>query len=54
MRLNTIETMLAVVEAGPGNFGKLLELSWADQLLLTLMHWREYRMDFHIGLTYGL
>lgn len=54
MQRNTFETMLAVVEAGPGNFGKPLKLSRADQLLLTLMHWREYRMEFHIGLTYGL
>lgn len=25
-----------------------------DQLLLTLMYYREYRTQFHIGITYGL
>ncbi len=30
------------------------KLSRADQLLLTLMYWREYRTEFHIGLAYGI
>ena len=29
-------------------------MSRADQLLMTLMYWREYRTEFHIGLTYGV
>jgi hypothetical protein len=29
-------------------------LSRADQLLLTLMYWREYRTEFHLGLAYGI
>jgi hypothetical protein len=28
------------------------KLSRADPLLLTLMDWREYRTEFHMGLTY--
>jgi hypothetical protein len=50
----TFEEMLAVVEAGLRNFGRPTMLSRADQLLMTLMYWREYRTEFHIGLTYGV
>ena len=48
------EQTLAVVETGLRNFGKPTTLSRADQLLMTLMYWREYRTEFHIGLTYGV
>ena len=48
---NTFEQMLAIVEAGFRNFGRPTTLSRADQLL---MYWREYRTEFHIGLTYGV
>jgi hypothetical protein len=34
--------------------GRPSKLSYADQLLLLLMYYREYRTQFHIGLTYGL
>ncbi len=34
--------------------GRPPKLSYADQLLLLLMYYREYRTQFHIGLTYGL
>ena len=50
----TFEQMLAVVNAGIRNFGRPTTLSRADQLLMTLMYWREYRSEFHIGLTYGV
>ena len=46
--------MWAGVEAGLRDFGRPATLSRADQLLLTLMYWREYRTEFHIGLTYGV
>jgi hypothetical protein len=46
--------MLEVVEQGLRNFGRPPKLSRADQLLLTLMYWREYRTEFHIGLAYGI
>ena len=46
--------MLQVVEKGLRSFGRPLKLSRADQLLLTLMYWREYRTEFHSGLTYGV
>ena len=34
--------------------GRLFKLSKEDQVLLTLMYWREYRTMFHIGTTYGI
>jgi hypothetical protein len=51
---STFEKMLEVVEEGLHNFGRPPKLSRADQLLMTLMYWREYRTEFHIGLTYGV
>ena len=50
----TFEKMLDVVEHGLRDFGRPPKLSRADQLLLTLMYWREYRTEFHIGFTYGV
>src|ERR1700749_928044 len=46
--------MLRVVEKELGDFGRTPSLSRADQLLMTLMYWREYRTQFHIGITYGV
>ena len=54
VRRSTFEKMLEVVEAGLRDFGRPPKLSRADQLLLTLMYWREYRTEFHVGLTYGV
>jgi len=51
---SSFEKMLAVVEASLRDFGRPTKLSRADQLLMTLMYWREYRTEFHIGLTYGV
>ena len=51
---STFEKMLEVVTMGWRDFGRPPKLSRADQLLLTLMYWREYRTEFHIGLTYGV
>jgi len=44
----TFDKMLKVVEKGLRNFGRPTKLSRADQLLMTLMYWREYRTEFHI------
>ena len=49
---HTFEKMLTVVEEGLGAFGRPPKLSRADQWLLTLMYWREYRTAFHISLAY--
>jgi hypothetical protein len=50
----TFEQMLTVVENGLGNFGRPPKLSRADQLLMTLMYWREYRTEFHIAQSYEI
>lgn len=38
---SAFEKMLEVVETGLRNFGRPTKLSRADQLLMTLMYWRE-------------
>jgi len=50
----TFDQMLQVVEKGLRDFGRPPSLSRADQLLLTLMYWREYRTEFHIAQSYGV
>ncbi len=50
----TFDQMLKVVEKGLRDFGRPTKLSRADQLLLTLMYWREYRTEFHIAQSYGI
>jgi hypothetical protein len=50
----TFTQMLRVVETRLGNFGRPPKLSRADQLLMTLMYWREYRTEFHIAQSYGV
>lgn len=50
----TFEKMLEVVQKGLRDFGRPSKLSRADQLLLTLMYWREYRTEFHIAQSYGI
>jgi hypothetical protein len=50
----TFEEMLKVVEKGLRDFGRPPKLSRADQLLLTLMYWREYRTEFHIAQSYSV
>jgi len=51
---STFQTMVAVVEQGLRKFGRPTTLNYQDQLLLTLMYWREYRTEFHIGIAYGV
>ena len=46
--------MLKVMEKGLRDFGRPTKLSHADQLLMTLMCWREYRTEFHIAQSYGI
>ena len=50
----TFDLMLKVVEKSLGGFGRPPKLSRADQLLMTLMYWREYRTEFHIAQSYGV
>jgi len=50
----TFEMMLKVVAKGLRDYGRPTKLSRADQLLMTLMYWREYRTEFHIAQSYGI
>jgi len=50
----TFDQMLQVVEKGLPTFGRPPKLNRADQLLMTLMYWREYRTEFHIAQSYGV
>jgi len=50
----TFNQMLAVIKKGLRDFGRPPKLSRADQLLMTLMYWREYRTEFHIAQSYGV
>jgi hypothetical protein len=54
VRRETFEKMLAVLRKEMRDFGRPTKLSRSDQLLMTLMYWREYRTEFHIGITYGV
>lgn len=48
-------TFAAMCEALQKNLpsgGRAPKLCLADRLLMTLMYWREYRTQFHIGQTY--
>ena len=51
---NLFEQMLMVLQKELRDFGRPPKLSQEDQLLLTRMYWREYRTEFHIGITYGV
>lgn len=53
----TFKAMLEVLEQAEGRkkkVGRPSKLSLADQLLLTLSYWREYRTQFHVALSYGV
>lgn len=50
----TFKKMVVILETEMPNFGRPPKLGRADQLLLTLMYWREYRTQFHIGQAYGI
>lgn len=57
VKRETFEQMLAVLKASEQQKkrpGRPSKLSSADQLLLTLMYWREYRTQFHIAQNYGI
>lgn len=51
---DTFEAMLQALHAQVRQFGRPPKLPLCDQLLLTLMYWREYRTLFHIASAYGL
>jgi hypothetical protein len=54
VKKETFARMLQALYTEMRDFGRPTTLERADQLLLTLMYWREYRTQFHIGETYGV
>ncbi len=54
VKRDTFEKMRDVIESKAANFGRPPKLNSGDQLLMTLMYWREYRAQFHIAQTYGV
>ena len=54
VQIATFAKMLTVLEKELPNFGRPPKLITADQLLMTLMYWREYRSQFHIAGSYGI
>jgi hypothetical protein len=54
VRPETFTAMLTALQREARSFGRPTKLSLADQLLLTLMYWREYRTQFHIAQAYGV
>ena len=57
VKRETFELMLRVLkqsEQQKKRLGRPSKLLLADQLLLTLMYWREYRTQFHIAKSYGI
>jgi len=50
----TFKKMVVILEREMPNFGRPPKLGRADQLLMTLMYWREYRTQFHIAQAYGI
>ena len=54
VRRETFNQMLMVLDRELPSFGRPPKLSRADQLLMTLMYWREYRTQFHIAGSYGI
>jgi len=47
VKKETFAKMLKVLETELRDFGRPTKLDRADQLLLTLMYWREYRTLLH-------
>jgi len=54
VKRSTFEKMVEVIKSGLREFGRPSALSREDQLLMSLMYWREYRTQFHIGMAYGV
>jgi Helix-turn-helix of DDE superfamily endonuclease len=54
VRRETFDKMRVEIEAQAPQFGRPPKLSSGDQLLMTLMYWREYRTQFHISQSYGV
>ena len=54
VKREVFELMEKVVSASRSGRGRRPTLSVADQLLLTLCYWREYRSQFHVASSFGI
>jgi hypothetical protein len=54
VKRETFERMLEVVTERFRAFGCPRKLSLADHLMVTLLYWREYRTQFHLGVEFGV
>ncbi len=54
VKRSTFEKLVEVIKSGLREFGRPSALSREDRLLMSLMYWREYRTQFHIGMAYGV
>jgi hypothetical protein len=54
VKREVFELMEEVVSASRSGRGRRPTLSVADQLLLTLCYWREYRSQFHVASSFGV
>jgi len=50
----TFASMLEVLTEKIRVFGRPRELSLSDHLMVTLLYWREYRTQFHMGVEFGV
>jgi hypothetical protein len=50
----TFESMLGVLSEDLREFGRPRELPLADHLMVTMLYWREYRTQFHMGVEFGV
>ena len=53
VRVDVFRQMLQTLFS-PTNRGRPAKLSCSDQLLMTLMYWREYRTQYHIAQAYAV
>jgi len=53
LMLDSVNTYKSSIRKHPTR-GTPAKLSNADKILLMLMYYREYRSQFHIGITYGI
>ena len=54
VKRGVFELMVDVLSASRSGRGRPATLSIADQLLLTLCYWREYRSQFHVSSSFGV
>jgi hypothetical protein len=54
VKREVFELMVEVVGQARRGFGRPRKLSVADQVLLALCYWREYRSQFHVASSFGV